>query len=57
MEAKPKQDRRDTEKSVEKVSAKTKNISNQSPSGTESPIVVGEVADKTFILNKLRVIQ
>lgn len=57
MESKPKQGRSDAEKSVEKIPAKAKNVSNQSPSGTEAPIIVGEVADKTLILTKLRVIQ
>tara|TARA_A100001037_G_scaffold249695_1_gene232468 strand:- start:51 stop:746 length:696 start_codon:yes stop_codon:yes gene_type:complete len=56
MESNPQQKRQDTVKSVEKVSVKTKNVSNQTAAGTETPIIVGEVADKTLILNKLRVL-
>ncbi len=57
MESNPKQKRQDSVKSVEKVSVKTQNVSNNQAAGTNAPIIVGEVADKTLILDKLRVMR
>ena len=55
MDAKPEQEAE--EETLKKASPAARSRSSKVPSGTQAPIIVGEVADKTFVLNKLKALR
>ncbi|MAF25459.1 hypothetical protein CL634_07785 [bacterium] len=55
MDAKPEQET--AEQPLKKAEPAARSRSSKVPSGTQAPIIVGEVADKTFVLNKLKALR